>query len=126
MSRRRSFEERARDEVARIKAQEAAEEERRQERMAELRRVADKRREAEAVEKRRQEARLAQAEAERQRKKAERMKAEVFGSWTANGGTAEEFEAAWPQMRAEMLKQRTIEQDVRAREEMRAHTRSAF
>jgi hypothetical protein len=35
MSRRKSFEERAREEVERIKAQEAAEEERKQERMRE-------------------------------------------------------------------------------------------
>ena len=42
------------------------------------------------------------------------MKARVFRSWTANGGTAAEFEDAWPGIKVEMLKQRTIEQETRA------------
>jgi hypothetical protein len=53
MSRNRSFERRAREEVERIKAQEAAEEERKQARMKELAEQARERREVEAAEQRR-------------------------------------------------------------------------
>ena len=124
MSRRRSFEERAREEVARIKAEEAQEEERRQKRMEELRAESDKRREAEAAEERKREARRAQEQAERESAADERMKAGVFRSWTANGGTAGEFEDAWPGIKAAMLKQRTIEHETQAREDMRMGSHS--
>lgn len=121
---RKSLKERAREEAARIKAQEAAEEERRQKKMGELRRDADKRREAEAAEERKRKARQDKQQDERKRAESERLKASVFRSWTANGGTAGEFEAAWPEIKADMLKRRTIEQDARAREEMRTGSHS--
>jgi hypothetical protein len=107
MSRRKSFEERAREEVERIKAQEAAEEERKQERMRELAEEARQHREAQAAE-------------ERKREEEERTKRAVFNSWVANGGAPGEFEAAWPELRAEMLKRRTIEQDSQARQQQRS------
>ena len=121
---RKSCEERAREEVARIKNEERAEEKRKQKRMQELRADSDKRREAEAAEERKREARRAQEQAERERVEDEQMKARVFRSWTANGGTAGEFEAAWPRIKADMLKQRTIEHETRAREDMRMSSHS--
>jgi hypothetical protein len=120
----KSFEQRAREEVERIKREERAEEERRQKRMEELRVESDKRREAKAAEERRREARRAQEQAERERVEDERMKAGVFRSWTANGGSAAEFEDAWPGIKADLLKQRTIEQETRSREEMRISSHS--
>jgi hypothetical protein len=62
---------------------------------------------------------------ERARAEAERIKAErvaeeertkrvAFNSWVANGGAPEEVEAAWPELRAEMLKWRTLERDSQA------------
>ena len=121
---RKSFEQRAREEVERIKKEERAEEERKQKRMQELRAESDKRREAEAAEERKRQARRAQEQAKRERVEDERMKAMVFRSWTANGGTAGEFEDAWPEIKADMLKQRTIERESRAREDMRMGSHS--
>ena len=71
MGRRKTFEERAREEVERIKAEEAAEE--------------------------------------------ERTKRVAFNSWVASGGAPGEFEAAWPNLKREMLTQRTLEADTQAR-----------
>jgi hypothetical protein len=93
--------------------------------MQELRVDLDKRREAEAAEERKREARPAKERAERQQVEDERMKARVLRSWMANGGTAAEFEDTWPEIKADMLKQQTVEQETRAREGMRmgAHSR---
>jgi hypothetical protein len=124
MSRRKSFEERAREEVERIKAQEAAEEERKQERMRELAEEARQHREAQAAEERKREAerdaKLRRSREEKANVEEERTKRAVFNSWVANGGAPGEFEAAWPELRAEMLKRRTIEQDSQARQQQRS------
>ena len=124
MSRRKSFEERAREEVACIKAEEAAEEERKQERMMELAEEASKRREAEAAEKRRREAerdaKLRRSQEEKAKAEEEHTKRAMFNTWVANGGSPEEFEAAWPNLRREMLTQRTLEEETRARQLQRA------
>ena len=112
MTRKRSFEERARAEVERIKAEKAAEEQRLQDRLAELKREATERREAaEAEERREREAR----QAERQKAKEERLKHAMFDSWVAKGGTPGEFEAAWPDLKAEHLKRRPLEDEHEAR-----------
>ena len=39
-------------------------------------------------------------------------------SWKAGGGTEAAFDQAWPSMREEMLKRRTIDADREARQEM--------
>jgi hypothetical protein len=120
MSRRKSFEERAREEVARIKAEEAAEEERKQERMRELAEEASERREAEAAEERKREAernaKLRRSQEERAKDEEERTKRAMLNTWVANGGSPGEFEAAWPNLRREMLTQRTLEQETQARQ----------
>jgi hypothetical protein len=117
MTRVKTFAERARAEVERIKAKEAAEKQRLQERLAELSRDAARRREeAEAEERRQQEARRA----ERERVKEEDLKHTVFNSWVANGGVPGEFEAAWPELKAEVLKRRTLENEDAARKLQRA------
>ena len=118
MSRRdKTFAERARAEVERIKAKEAAENQRLEERLAELSRDAARRREeAEAEEKRQQEARRA----ERERAKEEDLKRTVFNRWVANGGAPKEFEAAWPELKAEVLKRRTLANEDESRKLQRA------
>ena len=122
MGTNRSFEKRAREEVERIKAQEAAEQERKQARMKELAEQARERREAEAAEEeRRKEERDAKLRRTQERKSevAERLaKDSARRSWTVSGGTEATFDQAWPSMWEEMLKRRTIDADGRAREEM--------
>jgi hypothetical protein len=128
MSRRKSFEERAREEVERIKQQKAAEEERLQERMRELAKEARERREAEAEKERRREAerqaKLRSAQEEGAQAEEERVKRQMFNSWVANGGSPGEFEAAWPNLRREMLTQRTLKREAGAREAHRAASHS--
>lgn len=120
MSRNRSFEERAHAEVERIKAKEAEKEQRLEERMRELAEEARERREAQAAEERRREAerhaKLRRVEEERRQAEEERTKRAVFNSWVANGGAPSEFEAAWPNLKREMLTKRTLEQDSQARQ----------
>jgi hypothetical protein len=128
MGRRKSFEERAREEVERIKAEEAAEEERKAERMRELAKEARERREAEAAEERKRkaerDAKLRRVHEEESRAAEERSKRLVFNTWVANGGAPGEFEAAWPNLRREMLTQRTLEREAGAREAHRAASHS--
>jgi hypothetical protein len=120
MSRRKSFEERAREEVERIKAQEAAEEERKQERMRELAEEARQHREAQAAEERKREAerdaKLRRSREETAKAEEERTKCVAFNSWVAQGGAPSEVEAAWPNLKREMLTKRTLEHDSQARQ----------
>lgn len=98
--------------VERIKAEKAAEEQRLQDRLAELERAAiERREEAKAEEKRQEEARRA----ERQKAKEEGLKRAMFNSWVAKGGAPGEFEEAWPELKAEHLKRRTLEDEDEAR-----------
>ena len=120
MSRTNSFEERAREEVARIKAEEAAEDQRKQERMRELAKEARERREAEAAEERKhkaeREAKLRRTEEEKGKAEERRAKEGARRQWKASGGTEAAFEGAWPSMREEMLKRRTLERETQARQ----------
>jgi hypothetical protein len=122
MGRNRSFETRARAEVERIKAQEAAEEERRQSRMRELAEQARQRREAEAAEERRrkdeQEAKLRRSQEEKAKGWERLAKDSARRSWKASGGMEAAFDEAWPSMWEEMLKRRIVDVDGRAREAM--------
>jgi hypothetical protein len=128
MGRSKSFEERAREEVERIKAENAAEEERKQERMRELAKEARERREAEAEEERKRkaerDAKLRLTQEDKGKAEEERVKRAMFGSWVANGGAPGEFEAAWPTLKREMLTQRTLEREAGAREAHRAASHS--
>jgi hypothetical protein len=122
MGRNRSLEERAREEVERIKAQEAAEEEHRQARMRELAEQARDYREAEAAEERRrkeeQDAKLRRYQDEKAEGEERRARNSAWLRWKASGGTEEEFDREWPGMRTEMLKRGTVDADRVAREEM--------
>jgi hypothetical protein len=122
MGRNRSFERRAREEVERIKAQEAAEEERNQARMMELAEQARERREAEAAEegrlKEERDSKLRRSQGEKAEGHERLARDRARRSWKASGGTEAAFEEAWPSMWEELLKRRTIDADGRAREAM--------
>jgi hypothetical protein len=125
MGRNRSFEKRAREEVERIKAQEVAEEERKQARMRELSERAKERREAEAAEERRRkderDAKLRRSE-EKTEVEERRAKDLARRRWRASGGAEAAFDQAWPSMWEEMLKRRTLDADMQAREAMARST----
>jgi hypothetical protein len=122
MSRCRSFERLAREEVERIKAQEAAEQVHKQTRMWELAEQARERGEAEAAEEERRkderDAKLRRSEEEKAELEERLAKDSARRSWKASGGTEAAFEEAWPSMWEEMLKRRTIDSDMQARQEM--------
>jgi hypothetical protein len=122
MGTNRAFEKRARKEVERIKAQEAAEEERKQARMRELTEEARKRREAEAAEESRREAarnaKLRRSQEQRAEGEERRARYLARRSWKASGGTEAAFKEAWLSMWQEMLMRRTVDADRDAREAM--------
>jgi hypothetical protein len=122
VGRSRSFEKRAREEVERIKAEEAAEEERKQARMRELAEQARKRREAEAAEEERRkegrDAKLRRSQEEKAEVEERLARCSASRSWKASGGTEAAFDEAWTSMWEEMLKRRTIDADRWAREVM--------
>jgi len=126
MSRCRSFERRAREEVERIKAEEVAEEEHKQARMRELAEQARKRKEAEAAEERRrkdeQEAKLRRSQEEKAEGQERLARDSARLRWKASGGTEATFDQAWPSMWEEMLKRRTVDADRVARQEMTRST----
>jgi hypothetical protein len=126
MGRNGTFEERAREEVERIKAQETAEEEHKQARMRELVEQARDRREPEAAEQRRRkevrDAKLRRSQDEKAEGEERRAKDLARRSWKASGGAEASFEHAWPSMWEEMLKRRTVDVDGRAREAMARST----
>jgi hypothetical protein len=125
MGRNRSFERRAREEVERIKSEEAAEEERKQARMRELALQAREQREAEAAEQRRRkeerDAKLRRSEDEKAEGQERQAKDLARRSWKASGGGEAAFDEAWPSIWEEMLKRRTVDADMHARQEM-AHS----
>jgi hypothetical protein len=122
MGTNRSFERRAREEVERIKAEEAAEEERKQARMRELAEKAEERREVEAAEEERRkeerDAKLWRSQEEKAEVQERLARDSARRSCKASGGTEAAFDQAWPSMWQELLMRRTIDADGRAREEM--------
>ena len=130
MGRNRSFERRAREEVERIKAEEAAEEERGQAKMRELAEQARERREAEAAEEERREeerdAKLRRSREENAEVEERLARDSARRSWKTSGGTEAAFDQAWPSMWEEMLKRRTIDADNAAREAMARSSVSRF
>jgi len=126
MGRNRSFEKRAREEVTRIKAQEAAEEEHKQARMRELAEQASDRREAEAAEERRREgernAKLRRSEEDKAKSEERLARNSARLRWKTRGGAEAAFDEAWPSMWKEMLKRHTVDADMQAREAMARST----
>jgi len=51
-------------------------------------------------------------------KRVQGMKDSARRSWIVAGGTDEEFEREWPEMRTEMLRRRTLEDDANTRDAM--------
>jgi membrane protein involved in colicin uptake len=111
-----------RAEVERLQAADREREAQREARMAELRKDARRHHEEKAALERQE-----KAEQER-RREARRQAAEdadkraMFNTWIAQGGAPVEFEAAWPDLRAQMLMQRTLEGENAAREGQRIST----
>jgi hypothetical protein len=71
---------------------------------------------AEQEEKERAEAQKRQKLLDDARQKREQeMKDRARMTWLGAGGTGEEFEEAWPSLRTEMLKRRTLEDETNAR-----------
>jgi hypothetical protein len=124
MGRKGSFEERARDEVARIQQLKAAEEERKQERMRELAKEAREHREVEDEKERKRkavrDAKLRQVQEEEGKAEERRAREGALRQWKVSGGTEAAFEWAWPSMWEEMLKRRTMDAEKQAREDQRA------
>ncbi len=81
--------------------------------------------EQEAKEQAEQQKRQKLQEDARERKEQE-MKTSARFSWIDAGGTGEEFEEEWPQMRRQMLRERALEGDSEARQEFRRHNIRAF
>lgn len=86
----------------------------------------DEIREAQAPWRAEQEAKKRAEEQERQkllddarRKRENEMKDRAQRTWIAGGGTEGEFEEAWPSLRTEMLKRRTLDNDANARASQR-------
>jgi glutamate synthase domain-containing protein 1 len=122
MGTNRSFAKRAREEVDRIKAQEVAEEERKQARMRELAEQARERREAGAAEEERRneerDAKLRRSQEEKAEVEERLARDSARRSWKASGGTEVAFDQAWPSIWKEMLMRHTIGADGAAREAM--------
>jgi hypothetical protein len=122
MSRNRSFERRAREEVELIKSEEAAEQERKQARMRGLAEQARERREAEAAEQRRRkeerDAKLRRPEKEMAKSEERLARNSARLRWKASGGAEAAFDQAWPSMWEEMLKRRTVDAEMQTRQEM--------
>jgi hypothetical protein len=112
--------------LERIKAQEAAEEERNQARMMELAEQARERREAEAAEERRgkevRDTKLRHSQEEKAEVEERRARDLARRQWKASGGTEAAFDQAWPSMWEEMLKRRTVDAEMQAREAMARST----
>ena len=104
---------------ARLKREDEEKEEAFQKRLQEIR-------EAQAPWRAEQEAKKRAEEQEREkllddarRKRENEMKDRAQRTWIAGGGTEGEFEDAWPSLRTEMLKRRTLEDDANARTSQR-------
>jgi hypothetical protein len=99
MGRNRSFERRAREEVERIKSEEAAEEERKQARMRELALQARERREAEAAEEERRkeerDAKFRRSQEEKAEVEERLAKDSARRSWKANAGVTIVIVETW-------------------------------
>ena len=113
----------AEETIEQIKERLKREDEEKNKRLYEVRREAEEldaqRERAEAEERCRQEAERQRLEAERSAAEEEREKNRVRPHWIAAGGTAEDFEKAWPDMWRQTLMTRTLEAEAQAQEESR-------
>ena len=118
-----SFAQRAQREVELIKDMEVRDKERRQEKLAELAEASRRRREAAAIEEARlrgeRDAKLIREQNDRVAAQERLEKHRARTSWVAQGGRAEAFEQAWPEIWQEMLKSRTLEVEHAFRQAMR-------
>jgi hypothetical protein len=100
---------------ARLKRQDEEKEEAFQKRLEEIRESqAEFRAEREAKERADEQKRQKLLDDARQKREQE-MKDRARLAWLDAGGTGEEFEEAWPSLRTEMLKRRTLDNDANAR-----------
>jgi hypothetical protein len=100
---------------ARLKREDEAKEEAFQNRLEEIRESqAEFRADQEAKERAEKQRRQKLHEDLRQRREKE-MKEPALASWTASGGREADFEKAWPSLRVEMLKRRTLENEEQTR-----------
>jgi hypothetical protein len=111
----------------RYKAKAAAEKKAIQDKIAELRAKSDAKRQADRTAKEQAEQ---EAEAARQVAAAERFDREVkvpmLTKWLANGGTKEEFDQAWPELRKQKLTELADRAEKRARAASMERARSIF
>jgi hypothetical protein len=63
---------------------------------------------------------------ERQEKREQEMKDSARNSYLVAGGSEEDFEEAWPEIKAEMLKRRTIEAEAQTRARLQRHYSYTF
>lgn len=119
MGRSKSLEDRARAEVERVKGLEQAERDRAQARLDELAAEARTRKEAEDKRVRLEAERTARQREDGRAAAEERAKQAAFRGWAASGGAPADFEAAWPEMRREAAKRRTLDADEAARASQR-------
>lgn len=76
------------------------------------------------------EERARRMETEEQQARAEyaerAAKTSARASWIASGGDVRAFDAAWPKLRSEMLRKRTIEREERAKQQQTAFIHNQF
>jgi len=111
---------------ARLKKQDEEKEKARQKKLAEFDAVAQRYRAEKEKEQREKERASQKLIREAQEERALQMKDGARLSYLDAGGTDEEFEEAWPQIKAEMLKQRALEGDSRARLEFQRSMLQTF
>jgi len=63
---------------------------------------------------------------EKQERREQEMKDSALHSWVVSGGSEEDFGEAWPSLKVEMLKARTLEAEERSRIATQRHMRSTF
>jgi len=63
---------------------------------------------------------------EKQEKREQEMRDSALHSWVASGGSEEDFEEAWPSLKVEMLKRRTLEAEEHARVATQCHFSRTF
>jgi hypothetical protein len=111
---------------ARLKQQDEEEERAFQRRLKELGAVSEPWRAEKVKEEREKELHQKKLVRESQEKRAQEMKDEALRSYLDAGGTQEDFEEAWPEIRAEMLKRVAIEGESAPRAESMRRTLHGF
>jgi hypothetical protein len=71
-------------------------------------------------------ARIEQAAQQRQAASDEALRQEALSAWRSSGGSDADFETTWPQLRIDLLRQRTLSRMETTRAKVRGETRSRF